>query len=51
MKESREYRGFYFSNNINTTSKKNNNKLIRKKLTKTFFENGAHFKYSSLYNE
>lgn len=51
MKESKEYKGFYFSKNINTSNKKNGNKLIRQALTKAFFENGAHFKYSSLYSE
>ena len=49
MKETKEYKGLYFSNNINNN--KNSNKSIGKKLKKTFFENGAHFKYSSLYNE
>ena len=49
MKETKEYKGLYFSNNINNN--KNSNKSIKKKLKKTFFENGAHFKYSSLYNE
>lgn len=50
MKNSKEYKGIYFSNYTNST-KNSDNILIKKKLKKTFFENGAHFKYSSLCKE
>jgi len=46
---SKEYKGIYFSNK--SIKNNNNNKPNIKKHKKTFFENGAHFKYSLLYKE
>ena len=48
MKEIKEYKGIYFSNK---PLKNNDSKLNIKKHKNEFFENGAHFKYSSLYKE
>ena len=52
MKESKEYKGVYFSNRLNNKKRCTSDKNL--KVTKKkhkYFENGAHFKYSSLYNE
>ena len=54
MKEfqSKEYKGLYFSNNLDNHKKCTSNKNLNiKKINKKYYESGAHFKYLSLYNE
>ena len=50
MKNTKYYKGIYFSDNLNNNKKSTNN-LFKKSINKNFFEYGAHFKYSSLYHE